>query len=307
MTIVQNLLNQLWPPIQYVAVAEELDVPKSKFRTCIDSGASRDYCPDWSKFIMYRNVQQKITTADGRTLNAIGMGNLQLELPNSSGKTVTIFKDAIHTPEMAFTLISISRLDRAGFLVTFSKEMCTIKNPKSTTIATIPHSDGLYKITASKCLTTSEMANAAAGKMSITEAHRKLGHILISAIKHAVSKGFITGIDLNPDSKFEFCEACAKAKSADQPFPKESNTRATRFGERVHWDLWGPASVKSINGNHYVTARIDDSTKQTKLYFQVKKSQTIQSYKKNKAYIKNQTRKRIKISRSDRRGEFLSD
>jgi hypothetical protein len=75
---------------------------------------------------MYKNIYRKITTVDGRTLNAIGMGDLQLELLNRSGKTVTIFKDAIHTPEMAFTLIFISRLDKAGFLVTFSKGMCTI-------------------------------------------------------------------------------------------------------------------------------------------------------------------------------------
>ena len=154
------------------------------------------------------------------------MGDLQLELPNGSGKTVTIFKDAIHAPEMAFTLISISRLDRAGFSVTFSKGMCTIGNPKSTTIATIPHSDGLYKITAGKCQKSDEMANAAATKMSITEAHRKLGHISISSIKHAISKGLIMGIDVDFDSRFEFCEACAKAKLVCQLFPKESKTRA---------------------------------------------------------------------------------
>ena len=67
-------------------------------------------------------------------------------------------------------------------------------------------------------------ANAAVGKMSISEAHRKLGHISSAAIRHAVSKGFITGISLNKDSKLEFCDACAKAKSARQPFPKESET-----------------------------------------------------------------------------------
>jgi hypothetical protein len=97
-------------------------------------------------------------------LNAIGMGDLQLELPNGSGKTVTIFKDAIHAPEMAFILISISRLNKAGFSVTFSKGMCTIKNQKSTTIATISHSDGLYKITTQKAGISCETANAASMK-----------------------------------------------------------------------------------------------------------------------------------------------
>jgi hypothetical protein len=31
-------------------------------------------------------------------------------------------------------------------------------------------------------------------------------------VKHAISKGFIAGIELD-DAKVEFCEACAKAKS----------------------------------------------------------------------------------------------
>src|ERR1700684_4731186 len=132
-------------------------------------------------------------------------------------------------------------------------------------------------------------ANTAIGKMSISEAHRKLGHISSVAIKHAVSKGLITGICLDDNSKPEFCDACAKAKSARQPFPKESKNRAEKYGDQVHWDLWGPAAVKSINGNYYLAARIDDATHETKLYFQEKKSQTFKSYKKDEAYIQTQT------------------
>jgi hypothetical protein len=71
-----------------------------------------------------------MTTADGRMLTAIGMEDLHIKLPNGSVKTKTVFKNAIHTLEMAFTLISISRLNKAGFSVTFHKGMCTIINPK---------------------------------------------------------------------------------------------------------------------------------------------------------------------------------
>ena len=140
---------------------------------------------------------------------------------------------------------------------------------------------------------------AAVKKMSITEAHRKLGHISSDAIRHAVSKGFITGINLDESSKPEFCDACEKAKSARQPYPKESNTRAEKYGDRVHWDLWGPASVKSLNGNQYVAARIDDATRETMLYFQKKKGKTFNTYKKDEAYIKTQTGNQIKVVRCD--------
>src|SRR5271168_2077514 len=289
------------------AVATKLVVPNSRLGTCIDSGASWDYCPDRSKFTNYKSIQRNITTADGRTLTAIGMGDLHVELPNGSDKTKVVFRNAIHAPGMAFTLISISRLDQAGYSVTFNKNLCSIKNPSGKTIATIPHTNGLYKIAATKASDVADSANMAAGKMTISEAHRKFGHIAHSAIKHAITSGFISGVELDPDSKVEFCEACAKAKSAQQPFPKESETRAEKFGDRVHWDLWGPASVKSINRNHYVAAKIDDATRQTKLYFQKKKSEAYYSYLKDEAYIENQYGNRIKSCRSDRGGEFMSE
>jgi GAG-pre-integrase domain len=141
------------------------------------------------------------------------MGDLHIELPNGSGKMKTVFKNAVHAPGMAFTLIFIRKLDKAGFSVTFNKGMCTIKNHKSDTITMILHSNGPYKIAANRS-NASSTANAASEKMSISEVHRKLGHISHFAIKHAIVNGLITGINLNINSKPEFCKACAKAKLA---------------------------------------------------------------------------------------------
>jgi GAG-pre-integrase domain len=224
-----------------IAVANFLDVLKSRLGMCISSGASWHYCPDRTKFTDYKQVKCKIMMADGRMLTTVGIRDLHIKLPNGSGKMKTILKNAIHAPEMAFTLIFISRLDKAGFSITFNKGMCTIKDRTAKTIATIPNSNGLYRIAAAKQSSKPNLANVISGKMSISKAHRKLGHISPHAIKHAISSSFITRITLYPDSKPEFCEACAKAKSTWQFFPKESNTRAENFGERVHWDLWGPA------------------------------------------------------------------
>jgi hypothetical protein len=208
---------------EYGMLANNLNILKSCLGTCIDSGASQVYCPDQSQFTNYKTIDRKITTADGRSIKAIGMGDLHLDLQNGSKHTQTTFKNTIHTPDMAFTLISISRLDKANYKVTFNHGMCTITDPKGRTIATIPHSEGLYRIIPSKT-STGDHANAVTSKMDINEAHRKLGHILSAAIKHAVSEGYITGIELDNDSKPEFCEACTKAKSATKPFPKESET-----------------------------------------------------------------------------------
>ena len=41
----------------YVAVADELNLPKSKLGACIDSSTSLDYCPDQTKFTDYKAIQ----------------------------------------------------------------------------------------------------------------------------------------------------------------------------------------------------------------------------------------------------------
>ena len=87
------------------------------------------------------------------------MGDLHIELPNGSGKMKMLFKNAIHAPDMAFTLISVSQLNKAGFSVTFNKAMCTIKTAKGQTIVTIPCSDGLYKLIANQTPNTKESAS----------------------------------------------------------------------------------------------------------------------------------------------------
>ena len=48
----------------YANVTEALQVPKSKLGPCVDSGASRDYCPDRAKFSNYKQIDHDITTAD---------------------------------------------------------------------------------------------------------------------------------------------------------------------------------------------------------------------------------------------------
>jgi hypothetical protein len=116
----------------------------------------------------------------------------------------------------------------------------------------------------------------------------------------------VEGIELDLELQPEFCDACMKAKSNVQPFPKESETQLDVYGEFVHWDLWGPASVRSLQGNSYCTARIDDASSEEQLYFQQKKSQAMQSYLKDEAYLKNQTGKCISTIRIDQGGEFMS-
>lgn len=67
-----------------------------------------------------------------------------------------------------------------------------------------------------------------------------------------IQKGFIEGLQIDPnDMEERFCEECTGGKLTTKPFPKESLMHMKEFGERVHYDLWGPASMNSLGGKLY--------------------------------------------------------
>ena len=157
-------------------------------------------------------------------------GDVWIELPNGAKYTKTILKEAIHALDMAFTLILVGQLDDTKCSATFSGGMCIIHNPSGHTIATVPCTNSLYHVTVPEDTPTINYASIAMVKLTISKAHWKLGL--------AIAKGHITGIQLDPESKPEFCKVCAKAKAAWHPFPKESETCAIKYREHIHWDLW---------------------------------------------------------------------
>ena len=220
----------------YVEVANTLNVPKSQLGACIDSGASRHYSPDRDVFINYSPINNTtITTADGRKLKVLRKGDVRIELPNGTKCTKTILKEVIHAPDMAFTLISVGWLDDAKCSATFSGGMCTIRNPSSHTMATIPCANGLYCVTAPEDPPTVNYASIAMVKLTISEAHQKLGHIAPSAIKYAIAKGHITSIQLTLSQSLSSARRVPRPKWLGNPSqrnPKlaQQNTESVSTG-----------------------------------------------------------------------------
>ena len=59
-----------------------------------------------------------------------------------------------------------------------------------------------------------------------------------------VKEGMVTGIELDIDSKPEFCKPCIKVKADQKLFPKKSDIVYKLCGNKGVTDLWGPARVK---------------------------------------------------------------
>lgn len=142
----------------------------------IDSGASRHFSPDRSKFLNYKEFvnHEPIRAADGRTFHALGKGDIQIGLPNGNqGSTSITLKEVYYSPIMAFTLISVSCVDQAGFSLVIGGGICEIRTSRSKVIGRIPQIRGLYRVHDAKSSSQrTHTANLAVKQISINELHK---------------------------------------------------------------------------------------------------------------------------------------
>ena len=66
-------------------------------------------------------------------------------------------------------------------------------------------------------------------------------------------------------------------------------------------------STLSLSGQEYYVTFIDDFFRKIWIYFLKTKGEVFAWFKEFKALVENQTRKKIKVPRSDRGGEFTSN
>ena len=148
-------------------------------------------------------------------------------------------------------------------------------------------------------------ANSTSQALTISQLHRLMGHINHDDLRTMVKDGIVEGIDLDMDSKPDFCEVCVKAKAARKPFPKKSTSeRAKAYGDKVSADVWGPAQVESLGGKRYYSLFQDKHSHEERIYFMRQKSETLDYYRRYEAWVKVQRNAVIKIFGCDRGGEF---
>lgn len=200
--------------------------------------------------------------------------------------------------------MSVSCVDKAGFSLFIKGGVCVIRSSKSNIIGRIPLVRGLYHVGGILTSSPTPVANSASKLMMISELHRKMGHINHEDLCRMVKEGMVTGIELDIDSKPEFCESCIKAKADRKPFPKKSDTVYKSCGDKVVTDLWGPARVESLGRKKYYYLFKDLASREEKVYFLRAKSEAFANYQKYEAWLLVQRSARIKIFGCDRAAEL---
>jgi hypothetical protein len=78
-----------------------------------------------------------------------------------------------------------------------------------------------------------------------------------------------------------------------------SQSRKEKKSERlelVHTDVWGPTQVSSLGGSRYYVTFIDDATRKTWVYCIRQKYDVFDTFKKWKALVENEMRKKVEVS-----------
>lgn len=101
----------------------------------------------------------------------VGVGDLDVQVPNGVLSTKVQLRDALHTLDMGLTVVLIGCILKASCMVQFENRTCQIVR-SSSTISSIPAStNGLFKVEHSFIATESPE------NVDILTLHHRLGHI----------------------------------------------------------------------------------------------------------------------------------
>jgi hypothetical protein len=94
----------------------------------INSRASAPMTAHHNLLIAYRTLQspKRIWLGDERHVNAIGIGQIALDIPSSKSTSRFVVRDVLHVPELHGFLLSVSKLVRRGFILAFDSDGCKI-------------------------------------------------------------------------------------------------------------------------------------------------------------------------------------
>lgn len=281
----------------FCATREVVMAAVEESRTHLDSGCSRSMFGHlaWFDPNSYKDETRRIYLGDGSHIESVGCGTVKLDFGTHS---ITLLS-ALHVPNLAGNLVSISHLDSSGVATTFSHGRCTLHtvNP-ARTLAVIPIRSNLYPL---DVFPTERVMAAADETISEELAHRRMGHVGVSRIRRTAAHLS----DLNLESaRLDECIACIEGKMTRRTFKASTVSRSTQCGDVVSIDLFGPLPPTS-SGFRYGLVVVDDHSSYCKLYLLKNKSDASACLERFFDESKRQGRT-IKVVRSDGGGESLN-
>ena len=132
--------------------------------------------------------------------------------------------------------------------------------------------------------------------------HCRLGHINKNRLKKLQTEGILDSIDKND---FDKSECCLSGKLTKAPFSNVGERAKDLLGI-IHTDVCGPLRTMGRYGERYFVTFTKDYSRYGYVYLMKHKHETFEKFQEFQNEVQNQLDRTIKILRSDRGGEYLS-
>ena len=218
---------------------------------------------------------------------------------------IRTLKNVRHIPGMKKNLISLSTLDKEGLKYTGSGGVVKISKSSFVCLLGDLNASNLYVLRGSNVhgsvSTAAAVNNSEPSKTDLW--HMRLGHMSELGMAELMKRNLLDGCIL---SGKKFCEQCVFGKHKRIKFNTSVHTIKSTL-DYVHADLWGPSHKPSFGGARYMLTIIDDYSRRVWPYFLKNKDDTFAAFTEWKVMIERQTKKKVKVLRTDNGGEFCSD
>ena len=169
--------------------------------------------------------------------------------------------------------------------------------------------EGLFHLETSSGMHCIESGNTSKPKKARKEVnqekmwHLKLGHVNHDKMRKMSKDGYFCSLG---NDQMGTCECCLKKKMTKSSFTGKGE-HATEILGLIHTDICGPMPTTSRRGLSYYITFTDDNSRFGYVYLMKYKSESFEKFKEFKNEVEKQIGKQIRILRSDRGGEYLSN
>ena len=273
----------------------------------LDTGCGTHICNMLQGFIRKKHIKKgdiSLFMGNGAKVQVEAQGDYLLKLP--SGLEI-LLKDVLYAPSLTRSIISVSRLRQFGYDFNFVNNDIHISMNDVFYCKAMPI-NGIYELVHENTIYDNSMYQTTTKKLKLDLSesyiwHCRLGHINKNRILTLQKNGLLK---TKSNDSFDVCESCLQGKMTKAPF-NGTNERAKDLLGIIHSDVCGPFKPMTRNGERYFITFTDDYSRYGYVYLLKHKSEAFEMFKIFKNEVENQLSKSIKILRSDRGGEYLSD
>jgi len=178
---------------------------------------------------------------------------------------------------MKRNLVSIGAIVDTGHKVMFTSQECLIINCQNHLVASGERdpTEGLYFFR--NQVKNKALALSTENFTLSTLWHRHLKHLNCARLNFLSRASNVIGL---PKIRLErrACSCCVAGHQHRKRFPRKSENRSIKPGERIHYDLMEPMQHASLGGSRYVLDLTEDYFRKSWTYFLRYKSKTLAKF-----------------------------